>query len=59
MSEEYKSIMNNDVWDVVPRPQKNRLSPLSGSTKSSMELMEVQKSSRVAFLLEASLKRKM
>ena len=58
MNEEYESIMMNDVWDVVPRPKDEPLSPRNGSTRSSMELMEVLKSLRPDSLLEASLKKK-
>ena len=58
MHEEYESIMKNDVWDVVPRPKDNLLSPRNGSTRSSMEPMEVLKSYSQDFFPEASLQRK-
>ena len=58
MHEEYESILKNDVWDVVPRPEDKAVVIRNGSTRSSMDLMEVLKSSRQDSLLVASLKRK-
>ena len=58
MREEYESIMKNDVWDVVPRPEDKAVVTSNGSTRSSMDLMELLKSSRQDSLLVASLKRK-
>jgi hypothetical protein len=37
---EYTSIMKNDVWEVVPKPEGKRWLDLSGSTRSSMQQME-------------------
>ena len=56
--QEYGSIMKNDVWDVVPRPEEKAVVTSNGSTRSSMDLMEVLKSSRQDSLPVASLKRK-
>ena len=58
MHEEYESIMKNDVWEVVLRPRTNLLSPRNDSIRSSMDLMEVLKSTRQDSFLEASLKNK-
>jgi hypothetical protein len=35
MTEEYQSIMNNDVWDIVPTP-KGKFVVTSGSIRSNM-----------------------
>ena len=33
MMEEYQSIMKNDVWDIVPKPERKSGYPPSGSTR--------------------------
>ena len=36
MIEKYQSIMKNDVWDVVPRPERKSVVTSNGLTRSSM-----------------------
>ena len=46
MDEEYRSLMVNDTWDLVPLLKKENLSYVNGSTKLSMHQMEVLKDLR-------------
>ena len=32
MNEEYRSLMENDTWDLVPLPKEEKLSDVNGST---------------------------
>jgi hypothetical protein len=40
MLEEYRSIIKNNVWDIVLRPKKNQWFLPNGSIRSNMQLME-------------------
>ena len=44
MVEEYQSIINNDVWEIVPRPKTSQWYPRNGFTRQSTQQMEVWRS---------------
>ena len=46
MDEEYRSLMENDTWDLVPLQKEENLSNVNGSTELSMHQMEVFKELR-------------
>ena len=46
MDEEYRFLMANDTWDLVPLPKEENLSDVNGSTELSMHQMEVLKDLR-------------
>jgi hypothetical protein len=46
MVEEYQSIVKNDVWDVVPRPNDKTVVSSKGFTRRSIQWMEVSISTR-------------
>ena len=46
MDEEYRSLMANDTWDLVPLPKGRKLVRSKGSTELSMHQMEVLKELR-------------
>ena len=46
MDEEYRSLMANDTWDLVPLPKGRKLVRCNGSTELSMHQMEVLKDLR-------------
>ena len=58
MHKEYESIMINDVWEVVLRPEDKSLVTSKWLYKIKHGANEVLKSRRKDLLLEASLKRK-
>jgi hypothetical protein len=46
MLEEYKFIINKNVWDIVPRPKDKSVFLPNGSISSNMQLKEVWKSKK-------------
>jgi len=57
MTEEYESIMRNDVWEVVPRPQ-DKTAVTSKWLYKIKHAAEVRKSIRLILLLVVSPRRK-
>lgn len=57
MAEEYESIIHNDVWEVVPRPQRKSMYLLNGCVKLNMVLMVVLKYIKLDLWLEVSLRK--
>jgi hypothetical protein len=47
MNEEYRSLMENNTWDLVPLPKGRKHVICSGSTELSMHQMEVLKDKRL------------
>lgn len=41
MQQEFKALQDNNTWDLVPLPKGKHPSAVSGSTKLSINLMEV------------------
>ena len=58
MTKEYESIMENDVWEVVPRPQDRTIVTSKWLYKIKLQQMEVWKSIRLVLLLVVSPRRK-
>jgi hypothetical protein len=54
MMEKYNSIMKNDVWEIVPRPEGKSLVTLGGSTNSSMLQMAALRSTKLVLWLGGS-----
>jgi hypothetical protein len=58
MTEEYNSILKNDVWEIVPRPIGKSMIDSRWFTRSSMQLMGALKSTRLGLLPEDSLRKR-
>jgi hypothetical protein len=58
MVEEHASIMKNDVWEVVPRPEASQWLGLVGSIRSSMLQITTLRNSKPGSWLRGSLKKR-
>jgi PHD/YefM family antitoxin component YafN of YafNO toxin-antitoxin module len=48
MNEEYRSLMENDTWDLIPLPKEENFSDVNGSIELSAHQMEVLKETRLS-----------
>jgi hypothetical protein len=56
MTEKYESIMKNDMWDIVPRPEGKSVVTSKWIYRSNMQLMEVSRNTKRDLWPEDSLR---